>query len=61
MQESNLEKILENQKLRKSVVCLTNIDTAEEIILLKGESSKIENLDLEISQCIRLILVNLSP
>lgn len=53
MQESSLEKILENQKLRKSVVCLTNIDTAEEIILLKGESSKIENLDLEISQCIR--------
>lgn len=53
MQESNLEKILENQKLRKSVVCLTNIGTAEEIILLKGESSKIEDLDQEISQCIR--------
>ena len=53
MQKSNLERILESQKLRKSVVCLTNIDMAEEIILLKGESSKIEELDQEISQCIR--------
>lgn len=53
MQKSNLDKIIENQKLRKSVICLTNIDTDEETILLKGESSRIEGLDQEIAQCVR--------
>ncbi|MAV99074.1 MAG: XdhC/CoxF family protein [Rhodobiaceae bacterium] len=53
MQKSNLDKIIENQKLRKSVICLTNIDSDEETILLKGESSRIEGLDQEIAQCVR--------